>query len=163
MKRLVYSLAVVSIIAILISCSSGASSPEQLGKKVVNSLKQNDVDSYLKLCGNSRDMIYLLKKSDLSKEEKEHELQDIKPRQKEFDKDMEEDRRENFADIHEEYLWKTAKVDHVETGELRKRDGISYFKDIHVYIIGGMVLEIDAVIKTPRGWLIMDDVALSLD
>jgi hypothetical protein len=163
MKYLCYSILILFIATIMLSCSSGASSPEDLGEKVVNTLKNNDVESYLKFCGSTNDLVTLLKKADISDDEKKEEIKKAQERLNKVDKESEKDRREDFADTYVEHSWSTAEVDHVELGEIRDRDGITYYKDIHVYLVGGTVLEIDAVVKTPRGWIIMDNRPLHIN
>ena len=147
----------------MLSCTGGVSSPKSLAIQVFMALQNDDVNAYLRLCGGIDEQLYLYNRSDMDKDEKNEDITYMLDNRRDIEKDLEEERRENFQEVQSEYDWNNFKLDYVDLDNEDVRDGIKFYRDIGVYFKNGYKLEIDIVVNTQNGYKVMDDVALSVE
>ena len=146
----------------LLSCGGEVSSPKALGVQVFMALQNNDINAYLNLCGGVDEQIYLYNISDMSREDKKDYVKEMLDNRREYEDNLDEDRRDNFQEVQADYNWKEFELDHVELGDMDELHGIKFYSNVYVHFKNDRILEIDIVVKTQHGWKIMDDVALSV-
>ena len=160
-KRL-FIMSLLILIIFSIGCGQKGPDPRELGRSVIKSLQDKDVEAYLNNCLTIADKKFMIVSLKLSLKEKTAQMALIPTSRRDIyeTNDM---RTANFNDIASLAGWEKAVINKISLKKRIKEDGILFYEGIIVKFKQSVLpdLKIGRIVSVKGQWKIMDAKALT--